>query len=201
MASPHAAGASAEPFDDPIRRATLGRALLHLWPYMWPGDRADLKMRVVWSMLLLLAAKVATLAVPFTFKWAIDALNGAGSAPVQPDNWAMWLIVSPLAMTAAYGSIRVLMALLTQWRDGIFAKVAMHAVRRLAYQTFVHMHELSLRFHLERKTGGLTRVLERGRNGIEEMVRLVILQLVPTAVEVGLLTAVLFGNSTGATCW
>jgi ATP-binding cassette subfamily B protein len=191
MASPHAAGASAEPFDDPIRRATLGRALLHLWPYMWPGDRADLKMRVVWSMLLLLAAKVATLTVPFTFKWAIDALNGAGSAPVQPDNWAMWLIVSPLEMTAAYGSIRVLMALLTQWRDGIFAIVAMHAVRRLAYQTFVHMHELSLRFHLERKTGGLTRVLERGRNGIEGMVRLVILQLIPTAVEVGLLTAVL----------
>ena len=110
---------------------------------------------------------------------------------MQPDNWAMWLIVSPLAMTAAYGSIRVLMALLTQWRDGIFAMVAMHAVRRLAYQTFVHMHELSLRFHLERKTGGLTRVLERGRNGIEGMVRLVILQLVPTAVEVGLLTAVL----------
>ena len=155
MASPHAASAPAEPSDDPIRRATLGRALLHLWPYMWPGDRADLKMSVVWSMLLLLAAKVATLTVPFTFKWAIDALNGVGSAPVQPDNWAMWLIVSPLAMTVAYGSVRVLMALLTQWRDGIFAKVAMHAVRRLAYRTFVHMHELSLRFHLERKTGGL----------------------------------------------
>jgi ATP-binding cassette subfamily B protein len=158
---------------------------------MWPGDRADLKMRVVWSMLLLVAAKIATLTVPFTFKWAIDALTGAGSAPVQPGNWAMWLIVSPLAMTLAYGSVRVLMALLTQWRDGIFAKVAMHAVRRLAYQTFVHMHELSLRFHLERKTGGLTRVLERGRNGIEEIVRLVILQLIPTAVEVALLTAVL----------
>ncbi|MBS0529594.1 MAG: ABC transporter ATP-binding protein/permease [Proteobacteria bacterium] len=189
--SPHAANAPAEPSDDPARRATLGRALVHLWPYMWPGDRADLKMRVVWSMVLLLAAKVATLTVPFTFKWAIDALNGVGSAPVQPGNWAMWLIVSPLAMTAAYGSIRVLMALLTQWRDGIFAKVAMHAVRKLAYRTFVHMHELSLRFHLERKTGGLTRVLERGRTGIEEMVRLVILQLVPTAVEVGLLTGVL----------
>jgi ATP-binding cassette subfamily B protein len=185
------ATAPAQPSDDPTRRATLGRALLHLWPYMWPGDRADLKMRVVWSMLLLVAAKIATLTVPFTFKWAIDALTGAGSAPVQPGNWAMWLIVSPLAMTAAYGLTRVLMALLTQWRDGIFAKVAMHAVRRLAYRTFVHMHELSLRFHLERKTGGLTRVLERGRTGIEEMVRLVILQLVPTAVEVSLLTAVL----------
>jgi ATP-binding cassette subfamily B protein len=187
----HSAAVPERPSDDPTRRATLGRALLHLWPYMWPGDRADLKMRVVWSMLLLVAAKIATLTVPFTFKWAIDALTGTGSAPVQPDNWAMWLIVSPLAMTTAYGLTRVLMALLTQWRDGIFAKVAMHAVRRLAYRTFVHMHELSLRFHLERKTGGLTRVLERGRTGIEEMVRLVILQLVPTVVEVSLLTAVL----------
>ena len=83
------------------------------------------------------------------------------------------------------------MAVLTQWRDGIFAKVAMHAVRKLAYLTFVHMHELSLRFHLERKTGGLTRVLERGRLGIEVIVRMVILQLVPTIVEVTLLMGVL----------
>src|SRR5665213_1028502 len=179
------------PSDKTIEQATLIGTLVHLWPYIWPGDRADLKMRVVWSMLLLLVAKVATLTVPFTFKWAIDALNGVGSAPVQPNNWAMWLIVSPLAMTVAYGSIRVLMALLTQWRDGIFAKVAMHAVRKLAYRTFVHMHELSLRFHLERKTCGLTRVRERGRSGIEVIVRMVILQLVPTIVEVTLLMAVL----------
>ena len=60
---------------------------MHLWPYIWPGDRADLKMRVVWSMVLLLIAKLATLSVPFTFKWAIDALTGADSAPVQPSNW------------------------------------------------------------------------------------------------------------------
>ena len=80
-------------------------------------------------------------------------------------------------MTLAYGVMRILMALLTQVRDGVFAKVAMHAVRRLAILTFEHMHQLSLRFHLERKTGGLTRVLERGRNGIETIVRMVILQL------------------------
>ena len=84
------------------------------------------------------------------------------------------------------------MAVLTQWRDGIFARVAMHAVRKLATITFVHMHELSLRFHLERKTGGLTRVLERGRNGIETIVRMVILQLMPTIVEVTLLMGLLF---------
>src|SRR6266702_4138256 len=137
------------------------------------------------------ATLIATLSVPFTFKWAIDALNGAGSAPVQPSNWTMWLIASPLIMTGSYGAIRVLMAILTQWRDGIFARVAMHAVRKLAYLTFVHMHDLSLRFHLERKTGGLTRVLERGRLGIEVIVRMVILQLAPTIVEVSLLMGVL----------
>jgi ATP-binding cassette subfamily B protein len=94
-------------------------------------------------------------------------------------------------MTVAYGSMRILMAALTQFRDGIFAKVSMHAVRRLAYRTFIHMHELSLRFHLERKTGGLTRVLERGRNAIETIVRMVILQLAPTIIELSFIVAVL----------
>jgi len=148
-------------------------------------------MRVVWSVVLLLMAKLATLAVPFTFKWATDALTGADTAPVQASNWALWVVASPIVMTLGYGGLRVVMGVLTQWRDGIFARVAMHAVRKLAYLTFVHMHELSLRFHLERKTGGLTRVLERGRNGIETIVRMVILQLVPTIVEVTLLMAVL----------
>src|SRR5207302_8474485 len=96
-------------------------------------------MGVVWSMVLLLAAKLATLSVPFTFKWAIDALTGANTAPVQPSNWTMWLIASPLIMTLSYGAVRVLMAVLTQWRDGIFARVAMHAVRTLAYLTFIHL--------------------------------------------------------------
>jgi ATP-binding cassette, subfamily B, heavy metal transporter len=184
-------GAALSTASDPTQKATLFATLVHLWPYIWPGDRVDLKTRVVWSMVLLLVAKLATLAVPFTFKWAIDALTGADSAPLQSSNWKAWLIASPLLMTISYGGMRVLMAVLTQWRDGIFARVAMHAVRKLAYLTFVHMHELSLRFHLERKTGGLTRVLERGRLGIEVIVRMVILQLMPTIVEVSLLMAVL----------
>ena len=192
MAEPAVANPTAKPRPAAIdENATLFGTLVHLWPYIWPGDRFDLKMRVLWSVALLLLAKLATVAVPFTFKWAIDALTGADTAPVQPSNWALWLIASPLIMTVSYGLIRVLMAVLTQWRDGIFAKVSMHAVRRLAYKTFVHMHELSLRFHLERKTGGLTRVLERGRNGIETIVRMVILQLLPTIVEVTLIAAVL----------
>jgi ATP-binding cassette, subfamily B, heavy metal transporter len=177
--------------DRSFGQATLIGTLAHLWPYIWPSDRVDLKMRVVWSVVLLILAKLATVAVPFTFKWAIDALTGADTAPVQASNWKLWLIASPLIMTLSYGGLRVLMGVLTQWRDGIFARVAMHAVRKLAYLTFVHMHELSLRFHLERKTGGLTRVLERGRTGIEVIVRMVILQLVPTIVEVSLLMAVL----------
>src|SRR5579859_7807152 len=192
MAHTDSAPAAGDAPDKSFGQATLTGTLVHLWPFIWPGDRLDLKMRVVWSVVLLLVAKLATLTVPFTFKWAIDALTGADTAPVQSANWTVWLIASPLIMTLSYGALRVLMAVLTQWRDGIFAKVAMHAVRKLAFLTFVHMHELSLRFHLERKTGGLTRVLERGRNGIETIVRMVILQLIPTIVEVTLLMGVLF---------
>jgi ATP-binding cassette subfamily B protein len=171
-------------------RGALARTLVHLWPYIWPSDRADLKLRVVIATLLLLVAKLATIAVPFTFKWAVDALTGEVK-PHEAPSWALWMFASPILLTVAYGGTRIVMALLTQVRDGIFAKVAMHAVRRLAHLTFEHMHLLSLRFHLERKTGGLTRVLERGRNGIETIVRMVILQLVPTIVELALITGVL----------
>jgi ATP-binding cassette, subfamily B, heavy metal transporter len=162
-----------------------------LWPFIWPTDRPDLQRRVGFSMLLLLAAKLATIAVPFTFKWATDALTGEGTAPVAPSSWLLWVFAAPVVMTIAYGGMRILMALLTQARDGIFAQVAMNAVRRLAFRTFEHMHQLSLRFHLERKTGGLTRVLERGRNAIETIVRMVIMQLVPTIIELALIVVVL----------
>jgi ATP-binding cassette subfamily B protein len=185
------ADAASRRFADISDRGTLLKTLLHLWPYIWPGDRRDLKLRVLAALAVLLVAKLATLAVPFTYKWAVDGLTGQNTAPVDAPLW-VWLIASPVAMTIAYGGTRILMAVLTQFRDGIFAKVAMHAVRRLAYLTFVHMHELSLRFHLERKTGGLTRILERGRTGIEVIVRMVILQLLPTLVEVALVAAVLF---------
>jgi ATP-binding cassette subfamily B protein len=162
-----------------------------LWPYIWPAERRDLQLRVVLSLVLLFVAKLATIAVPYTFKWATDALTGEGTAPFAASSWLAWLFAAPIAMTVAYGLMRIIMAALTQMRDGIFAKVAMHAVRRLAYRTFEHMHQLSLRFHLERKTGGLTRVLERGRNAIETIVRLVIVQLVPTIIELVLITVVL----------
>jgi ATP-binding cassette subfamily B protein len=172
-------------------RGALLRTLAHLWPYIWPSDRADLKLRVALATVLLLAAKLATIAVPFTFKWAVDALTGDAKPPDGTPAWALWMFAAPVLLTVAYGGTRVVMALLTQVRDGLFAKVAMHAVRRLAYRTFEHMHLLSLRFHLERKTGGLTRVLERGRNAIETIVRMVILQLLPTIVELALIVGVL----------
>ena len=169
----------------------LLRTLFHLWPYIWPADRRDLKNRVLLATLLLFAAKLATIAVPFTFKWATDALAGHGTAPVGPDDIFVWALATPVMMTLAYGGMRIVMGLLTQVRDGIFAKVAMNAVRRLAMLTFDHMHMLSLRFHLERKTGGLTRTLERGRNAIETIVRMVLLQLAPTVVELVLIVWVL----------
>src|SRR5216683_4593583 len=111
--SSRGAGEALSSANPSVEKATLVGTLVHLWPYIWPGDRVDLKMRVVWSMVLLLIAKLATLSVPFTFKWAIDALTGADTAPVQPSNWTMWLIASPLLMTLSYGAVRVLMALLT----------------------------------------------------------------------------------------
>ncbi|HEY4142250.1 MAG TPA: ABC transporter ATP-binding protein/permease [Pseudolabrys sp.] len=174
-----------------VAEASLLRTVVHLWPYIWPSDRRDLKLRILGAMVLLLAAKLATIAVPFTYKWATDALAGTGSAPIATSDWLVWAMAAPIAMTIAYGGMRILMAALTQLRDGMFAQVAMNAVRRLAYRTFVHMHELSLRFHLERKTGGLTRVLERGRNAIETIVRMVILQLAPTIIELLLIIGVL----------
>ncbi|MGC1776504.1 MAG: ABC transporter ATP-binding protein/permease [Xanthobacteraceae bacterium] len=171
--------------------AALLPTLIRLWPYTWPADRADLKLRVVFASVLLVLAKFVTIAVPYTFKWATDALSGHGTAPVAAGNWLAWAFAAPIVMTLAYGGTRIVMGLLTQWRDGIFAKVAMNAVRRLAMLTFEHVHLLSLRFHLERKTGGLTRVLERGRNAIETIVRMVLLQIAPTVVELVLIVAVL----------
>jgi ATP-binding cassette subfamily B protein len=174
----------------------LGQTLVSLWPYIWPSQRADLQRRVVWSLVLLVAAKLATLAVPFAFKFATDSLtqegNIAGAAGVAGWGSLGWIMAAPLLLTAGYGGARILMVLLTQARDGLFAKVAMYAVRRLALMTFEHIHRLSLRFHLERKTGGMTRVLERGRNAIETIVRMLILQLVPTILEVAMVGAVLF---------
>ena len=167
--------------------ASLASAARHLWPYIWPRNRNDLKLRIFVAFLMMVAAKLANLAVPYAFKWATDALATPGAIE-RAD--LPTLLAGPIALTLLYAALRVAMALFTQLRDGLFAAVAMNAVRRLANDVFVHMHGLSLRFHLERKTGGLTRVLERGRNAIETITRMVALTGVPTAVEFAMILIV-----------
>src|SRR5579883_2473452 len=165
-------------------KSASASTLSRLWPYIWPSGRPDLIRRIYASAALLLAAKFVTIAVPYSFKWAADALSGPGELHLSR------IIAGPLALTLLYGGLRIAMALLTQLRDALFAAVAMHAVRRLARDVFAHLHSLSLRFHLERKTGGLTRILERGRNSIETLVRTVMLTAIPTVFEFVLVLAV-----------
>ncbi|MDF2813164.1 MAG: metal transporter permease, partial [Microvirga sp.] len=192
MSPPTAAPAKAA---DALNPPGLVATVTKLWPYLWPHGRPDLQRRVFMAFGLLVIAKGVTMVTPFAFKWTTDALvavsGGGGGAATQAATSGDWLWRAPILLTILYGVTRVLMAVLTQIRDGLFAKVAMHAVRKLALQTFEHMHRLSLRFHLERKTGGLTRVLERGREGIEELSRLVVLTLLPTIFEFALVLGIL----------
>src|SRR5580698_8166259 len=168
------------------RQATLTGIVRLLWPYIWPGDRADLKLRVFLAVALMLLSKLFTIAIPFSYKWATDAVAGklALDSVPMPD-----ALMGAVALTAVYGILRILMAFTQQGRDALFAAVAMNAVRHLAIEVFEHLHRLSLRFHLERKTGGLTRVLERGRNAIETLIRTSMLTAAPTVVEFALIIA------------
>ncbi len=163
------------------------QTLVNLWPYMWPADRFDLKMRVVWATVFLMISKFVLILVPYFFKWATDALDGridmAGLLPT--------FLLGAVALVIFYNLTRILQVGLNQLRDALFASVGQHAVRQLAYKTFVHMHQLSLRFHLERKTGGLSRIIERGTKGIETIVRFTILNSIPTLIEF-ILTAAIF---------
>ena len=166
-------------------RGTLSGTVRLLWPYIWPRDRTDLKLRVLAAVGLMLASKIITIAMPYSFKWTTDAI-------VDPSGAAGAFLGGAVALTVLYGVLRVLMSFTQQGRDAFFSAVAMNAVRRLAVEVFVHLHRLSLRFHLERKTGGLTRILERGRNAIETIVRTSMLVAVPTAVEFALIIGAFF---------
>jgi len=163
--------------------------LRDLWPYIWPDGRADLKWRAFYALLCLVVAKIITVLIPYTYKWAVDELTVPGEFDAQVPPWLMFMAV-PAALVIAYGVARIAMAGFTQLRDALFARVAQHAVRALAYKTFEHMHALSLRFHLERRTGGMSRVIERGTKGIEEIVRLALMALVPTILEFALVAVV-----------
>ncbi|MCB1487155.1 MAG: ABC transporter ATP-binding protein/permease [Bauldia sp.] len=150
---------------------------------MWPGDRPDLKRRVAVALLVLVAAKVVTVLIPYAYKWATDALVSPAPGSKEAAVGLAALVTVPIMLVIAYGVGRILMNVFNNLRDALFAKVGQHAVRELAYKTFVHMHELSLRFHLQRRTGGMSRIIERGTRGIEVIVRFTILNTAPTVIE------------------
>lgn len=161
--------------------------LANLWPYMWPEGRPDLKVRVLWATFFLVISKLILVLVPYFFKWSTDALTGE----FQPYPWIPSLLVAPIMLVLAYNFVRIVQLGFNQLRDALFARVGQNAVRQLGYRTFVHMHNLSLRFHLERRTGGLSRIIERGVKGIETIVRFTILNTAPTVLEFAL-TAIIF---------
>ncbi len=157
--------------------ATL-RALL---PYLWPAGRLDLKGRVVLAMALLATAKVVNVQVPLLLKQIFDALDTAQHQ----------VIAVPIALLVGYGLARVLAVAFGELRDAVFARVGQHAIRAVALTTFRHLHRLALRFHLERQTGGLSRVIERGTKGIEFLLTFMLFNVLPTLLEIALVCGIL----------
>jgi ATP-binding cassette, subfamily B, heavy metal transporter len=174
------AASIASPTDDPNQWETLKRLL----PYLWPDGRPDLKLRVVVAMGLLVLSKLITVATPYSFKWATDALVAKGGVAAAGISVAVFMIL-------AYGLGRILMVGFAQMRDAVFAKVGQRTVRVLSTSTFQHLHALSLKFHLERKTGALSRVISRGINGVDSVLRFTLFNTAPTALEIILVCVVI----------
>ena len=159
------------------------RTLREMLPYLWPAGEPGLRRRVVLALAMLAAAKATTVYVPIILRDAVDALSlPAGEI----------LLTLAIALLIAYGAARILARAFGELRDAIFAKVAQHAIRRVALKTFRHLHALSLRFHLERQTGGLSRVIERGTKGIEFLLTFVLFNVLPTLLEILLVAAILW---------
>jgi ABC-type transport system involved in Fe-S cluster assembly fused permease/ATPase subunit len=165
------------PHQSAIRRGDGSQwlTLKDIMPLLWPTGRMDLKIRVVLAITALVLAKVVTVLTPFAYKYAVDALTAK--------NGVTALVAVPVFMIIAYGVGRVMMVAFAQLRDAIFAKVGQRAVRELAMRTFRHLHALSLKFHLERRTGGLSRIISRGTNGIDTILRYSLFNTLPTALE------------------
>jgi ABC-type transport system involved in Fe-S cluster assembly fused permease/ATPase subunit len=155
-----------------------------LLPYLWPRGEPGLRARVVLSLACLFVAKLATVYVPILYKGAVDAL-----APEAAEA----AIVVPVALIVAYGVVRVASAAFSELRDALFARVGQRAIRKVALETFHHLHRLSLRFHLDRRTGGVARAIERGTGGIEFLLSFMLFSILPTLLEIGLVCAVLWG--------
>ncbi len=151
-------------------------------PYLWPKDRPELRVRVIFAVVALLLAKVVTVSMPYFYGAAINALTPGST--LQPVAVAIMLIV-------AYGVARIMMQAFAQIRDAIFAKVAFHAVQQIAGRTFRHLHALSLRFHLERRTGGLQRLIDRGTKGIDSLLSWTLFSIAPTILELLMVASIM----------
>ena len=156
-----------------------------LIPYIWAY-----RGRVLFALSCLIAAKLANVGVPLVFKGIVDAFTAQQAA-----------LVVPLALLAAYGLLRFSMSLFTELRELLFARVTQQAVRNIALQVFRHLHALSLRFHLERQTGGLTRDIERGTRSIGTLISYTIYSILPTLVEVGLVIGILASRYESSFAW
>lgn len=161
-------------------------ALRSLVPYLWPADSLETRVRVVLALVLLVGAKAANVYVPIFYKRAVDALGGGGAETAGA------VVAIPLGLIVAYGLARVTSLVFAELRDAVFASVAQRTIRKVALSVFQHLHALSLRFHLERQTGGLTRSLERGTRAIEALLRYALFSIVPTLVEIGLVCIILW---------
>ena len=159
--------------------------LKNLWPHLWPADRPELKRAVTLALFALVVGKVLTVFLPYVYKWSTDLLA------IGPNPEKAQLLAVPILLVVAWGLVRIASVGFNQLRDALFAGVGQHAVRELATSTFRHLHALSLRYHLTRRTGGLSRIVERGAKGIETIVRISILAGVPTIVEFALMAAVI----------
>ncbi len=178
--------------NQPTARAEFGVVKTFL-PYLWPRGEFELKARVVIALLLLFAAKVANVYVPVLYKYAVDALGGGaktGATGGGADTTT--LIVVPVGLIVAYGLIRVLSSAFGELRDAVFAKVAQRAIRTSALGVFEHLHALSLRFHLDRQMGGLTRAIERGVKGIEFLLSFMLFNILPTFLEIFMVSGILW---------
>jgi len=164
------------------------QTLLTLAPWLWPPGEPGLRARVVVALLFLVLAKVANVLVPIAYARAVDALT-----PHAGDGAAAAVAAVPVALVLAYGLLRVASSAFGELRDAVFVKVQARATRRIALQVFRHMHALSLRYHLDRQTGGLSRVIERGTRGVTFVLDFMLFTIIPTLIEIGVVTLILWG--------
>ena len=168
------------------------QTILRVLPYLWPEDKPWVKRRVVISLLMLLMAKVVSVSTPFLYKQAVDALAG------DAKDAATFLGLAAVGLTVAYGLARLMTVGFQELRDAVFVRVGQRALRQLALETFTHIHRLSLRYHITRKTGGLSRIIERGVKGVDFLLRFMLLSIGPLILEltmVSIIFAVVFGLS------